>query len=123
MCGPAGCDHTQRDTQHVDEAVLSAKDHISERVVGTVLFLSDHWALPTVVERSTHRSPEASCNRLLLHDGIGASTLEAFEREHILHALRETGWVVAGAAERLGLNRSTLNARMRKLEIIRPQPV
>jgi formate hydrogenlyase transcriptional activator len=58
-----------------------------------------------------------------LHDNNGASTLEAFEREHILDALRETGWVVAGAAERLGLNRSTLNARMRKLEIRRPQPV
>jgi len=58
-----------------------------------------------------------------LHDNNGASTLEAFEREHILDALRETEWVVAGAAERLGLNRSTLNARMRKLEIRRPQPV
>jgi formate hydrogenlyase transcriptional activator len=56
-----------------------------------------------------------------LHDN-GASTLEAFEREHILKALRDTGWVVAGAAARLGLNRSTLNARMRKLEIRRPQP-
>jgi formate hydrogenlyase transcriptional activator len=58
-----------------------------------------------------------------LTDSNGASTLEAFEREHILHALRDTGWVVAGAAARLGLNRSTLNARMRKLEIRRPQPV
>jgi formate hydrogenlyase transcriptional activator len=58
-----------------------------------------------------------------LKDNNGASTLEAFEREHILDALRDTGWVVAGAAERLGLNRSTLNARMRKLEIRRPQPV
>jgi formate hydrogenlyase transcriptional activator len=58
-----------------------------------------------------------------LHDSNRASTLEAFEREHILDALRDTGWVVAGAAERLGLNRSTLNARMRKLEIRRPQPV
>jgi formate hydrogenlyase transcriptional activator len=59
----------------------------------------------------------------VLHHNNGASTLEAFEREHILDALRETGWVVAGAAERLGLNRSTLNARMRKLDIRRPQPV
>ncbi|MCU1268602.1 MAG: hypothetical protein JWM21_4920 [Acidobacteria bacterium] len=53
----------------------------------------------------------------------GGSTLEAFERQHILQALRDSGWVVAGAAARLGLNRSTLNARMRKLEIRRPQPV
>jgi formate hydrogenlyase transcriptional activator len=52
-----------------------------------------------------------------------ASTLEAFERQHILQALTDTGWVVAGAAARLGLNRSTLNARMRKLEIRRPQLV
>lgn len=59
----------------------------------------------------------------VLNDDNGASTLEAFEREHILRALRDTGWVVAGAAARLGLNRSTLNARMRKLEIRRPQPV
>jgi len=58
-----------------------------------------------------------------LRDNNGASTLEAFERQHILQALRESGWVVAGAAARLGLNRSTLNARMRKLEIRRPQPV
>jgi formate hydrogenlyase transcriptional activator len=58
-------------------------------------------------------------------DGNGASTLEAFEREHILDALRDTGWVIGGptgAAARLGLNRSTLNARMRKLEISRPRP-
>src|SRR5712664_1679801 len=37
----------------------------------------------------------------------GGSTLEALERQHILQALRDTGWVVAGAAARLGLNRST----------------
>jgi formate hydrogenlyase transcriptional activator len=56
---------------------------------------------------------------------IGVSTLSAFEREHILRALRDSGWVVggpAGAAVRLGLNRSTLNARMRKLGITRPRP-
>src|SRR2546421_3228700 len=59
-------------------------------------------------------------------DKNGGATLEAFEREHILQALRQSGWVVggpSGAAARLGLNRSTLNARMRKLEIRRPQPL
>ena len=58
-------------------------------------------------------------------DSNGALTLQAFERQHILHALRDTGWVIggpAGAAVRLGLNRSTLIARMRKLEIKRPRP-
>jgi formate hydrogenlyase transcriptional activator len=60
-----------------------------------------------------------------LGDTNGGATLEAFERDHILQALRDTSWVIggpSGAAARLGLNRSTLNARMRKLEIRRPQP-
>jgi formate hydrogenlyase transcriptional activator len=58
----------------------------------------------------------------VLDDDNGVSTLEAFEREHILRALRDTEWVVAAAAARLGLNRSTLNARMRKLDIRRHKP-
>ena len=55
-------------------------------------------------------------------DNNGTGTMKDFEREHILHALRDSGWVVAGAAARLGMNRSTLNARMRKLKIQRPKP-
>ena len=61
-----------------------------------------------------------------LGDNNGVATLEAFERRHILQTLRDTSWVIggpSGAAARLGLNRSTLNARMRKLEIRRPQPL
>ena len=55
----------------------------------------------------------------------GANTLEAVERDHILRVLSETGWVIGGpggAAARLGMNRTTLNHRMRKLGISRPQP-
>jgi formate hydrogenlyase transcriptional activator len=51
------------------------------------------------------------------------STLEAAEREHILRALRESNWVVAGpqgAAARLGMKRTTLQSRMAKLGISRP---
>lgn len=51
-------------------------------------------------------------------------TMEAAERDHILRVLRETDWVVggsAGAAARLGLNRSTLQSRMRKLGLERPK--
>ena len=50
-------------------------------------------------------------------------TLEAAEREHILHTLRDTNWVIAGpsgAAARLGMKRTTLQSRMAKLGIIRP---
>jgi formate hydrogenlyase transcriptional activator len=47
-------------------------------------------------------------------------TLEEVERQHILKALEQTGGVLAGplgAAQLLGLNRSTLWSRMRKLGI------
>ena len=50
-------------------------------------------------------------------------TLADAEREHILGVLRETGWVVGGpkgAALRLGMKRSTLQKKMKKLGISRP---
>jgi formate hydrogenlyase transcriptional activator len=53
-----------------------------------------------------------------------ALTLAYAEREHILGALRETGWVLGGpkgAAVRLGMNRSTLQWKMKRLGISRPQ--
>jgi formate hydrogenlyase transcriptional activator len=51
-----------------------------------------------------------------------AVTLADAEREHILGALRETGWVLGGpegAAARLGMKRSTLYKKMKKLGISR----
>ena len=51
------------------------------------------------------------------------ATLEDAERQHILRALRQTQWRVAGprgAANLLGLKRTTLQARIRKLGIKRP---
>ena len=52
-----------------------------------------------------------------------ADQLDAVSRAHILSVLHATGWVVAGptgAAARLGMKRSTLNFRMKKLGIARP---
>ena len=53
----------------------------------------------------------------------GLVTLEAAERQHILRALDETNGVLGGprgAATRLGMKRTTLQSRMRKLGISRP---
>ena len=50
-------------------------------------------------------------------------TLEEAERAHILATVKETKWVLSGpngAAGRLGMNRSTLQFRMKKLGILRP---
>jgi formate hydrogenlyase transcriptional activator len=52
----------------------------------------------------------------------GFATLENAERDHIVRALGETKWVIggpAGAAARLGMKRTTLQSRMRKLGIAR----
>jgi len=49
-------------------------------------------------------------------------TLSAAERDHILRALEATNWVLAGprgAAARLGMKRTTLQSRMRKLGVVR----
>jgi formate hydrogenlyase transcriptional activator len=51
------------------------------------------------------------------------ATLEEAERQHILRALRQAQWRIAGprgAANLLGMKRTTLQARMRKLGIRRP---
>ena len=55
--------------------------------------------------------------------GGTAQTLAEAERTHIVATLTDTKWVVAGArgaAARLGMNRSTLQFRMKKLGITRP---
>ena len=50
------------------------------------------------------------------------SKLEDVEKEHIIEALKKTGWKVSGekgAAKILGLNPTTLEARMKKMGIKR----
>jgi formate hydrogenlyase transcriptional activator len=51
-----------------------------------------------------------------------SDSLEAIEREHIMRVLNETNWVVGGpngAAARLAMKRTTLQARMKKLGLTR----
>ena len=53
-----------------------------------------------------------------------ATMLRDIERQAILRALEQTGWVVSGkrgAAALLGLKSTTLDARMKKLGIQRPR--
>jgi len=87
--------------------------------------------LENVIERAVILSP-GPVLRLSLRDlksriapGQNADrhqTLEEVERNHILKTLKETRWILSGpsgAAARLGLNRSTLYFRMKKLGIAR----
>ena len=68
------------------------------------------------------RPPLAELEVLEETGSEGDATLEATDREHILHVLRETKGVIAGphgAAARLGLKRTTLNSKLKKLGIER----
>jgi DNA-binding NtrC family response regulator len=93
-----------------------------------------HWPgnvreLENVIERAVINS---SGPKLRLVDelkkpfrgvSISRKTLDAVERDYILQTLEQTHWKVGGknsAAEILGLDRSTLRARMRKLDIQKP---
>jgi len=60
-------------------------------------------------ERADSRSPARS----------GIKTLAESERDTILRALREANGIVAGAAVKLGIKRTTLNSKMRRLKISR----
>jgi formate hydrogenlyase transcriptional activator len=56
--------------------------------------------------------------------GGEGQTLAHANREHTLAVLRDTDWVLGGpkgAASRLGMKRSTLHWKMKKLDISRPQ--
>ena len=58
-----------------------------------------------------------------LEEADRSRTLADADREHILGTLKEAEWVLSGpngAAARLGMSRSTLQFRMKKLGIVRP---
>jgi formate hydrogenlyase transcriptional activator len=87
--------------------------------------------LENVIERAVTLS-SASVLRISAHDlstrivpernDDRPRTLEEVERNHILTTLKQTRWILSGpsgAAARLGLNRSTLYFRMKKLGISR----
>jgi PAS domain S-box-containing protein len=93
-----------------------------------------HWPgnvreLENFIERSVILSPGAALRAPLAElqqieesSGSPGTNLEAAEREHILRVLRECKGMISGtngAAERLGLKRTTLNSKIKKLGIHR----
>ncbi len=68
------------------------------------------------------QAPIAELKAALSSPSGPSTSLEVAEREHILRVLREAGGRISGpdgAAARLGLKRTTLNSKMRKLGIDR----
>jgi len=83
--------------------------------------------LENLIERAVITNPEGTLFIELPagHDEVETKgkSLAEVERDHIVRALKDTGWVIEGrngAARRLGLKPSTLRFRARKLNIRRP---
>ncbi len=72
---------------------------------------------------STLRAPLAELEKVEEENSTTSHQhLDVAEREHILRVLRETKGMIGGiggAAEKLGLKRTTLNSKLRKLGIAR----
>jgi len=95
---------------------------------------SYHWPgnireLENVLERAVINSSGPKLHLVdelkTIHKDLATArkTMEEVERDYLVQVLEQTGWKVSGkdgAAEILGLDRSTLRARMRKLGIFRP---
>jgi formate hydrogenlyase transcriptional activator len=78
--------------------------------------------------QSTLRAPTSELEPLQPHKGsnVPINGLEEVERDHILRALEASNWVIggqSGAAARLGMKRTSLVYRMKKLHIRRPAVV
>src|SRR5579862_3107298 len=72
------------------------------------------------------RAPTSELESFATHKGsnMPMTGLDELERDHILRALEASNWIVGGrngAAERLGMKRTSLVYRMRKLRISRPE--
>jgi formate hydrogenlyase transcriptional activator len=87
--------------------------------------------LQNIIERSViltegsilHQPLLAESKNVRTNAHATARTLAEAEREHILHTLRDTDWVIGGpegAAARLAVRRTTLLYKMRRLGIFRP---
>jgi formate hydrogenlyase transcriptional activator len=89
-----------------------------QNLIERAVILSPGPTLFVPIEALTPRDGGAAAN-----GADGAETLAETDRRHILAALQASDWVLAGsggAAARLGIKRSTLQFRMRKLGIERP---
>ena len=94
-----------------------------QNLIERAVILSPGPTLDVPVAALTGRSSGKPSDPGLTRARHHSETLEDADRRHITAALERSNWVIAGpngAAARLGVKRSTLQFRMRKLGITRP---
>ncbi len=107
--GPLGADVLNRLAAYAWPGNVRELQNVIERAV--ILSPKGRFELGDFAAAPAEGSPQQQARRL-----------EAVERQHIVAVLEETGWRVSGergAARILGLKRTTLEARMKKLGILR----
>ena len=93
-----------------------------ESVVERAVITSQGAALQVLDRFDTFRKQEEPAGQQEQAGEHDVRALVDLEHDHILHVLQKTGWRIegkSGAAGILGLNASTLRARMRKYGIVR----
>jgi formate hydrogenlyase transcriptional activator len=124
--------------RHFTQKFALAMGRRIERIPTTTMEALVNWPWPgnirelqNLVERSVILSPGAELRVPLAElnrvpepgDAGPAKSLEDVERRHILQVLEQSRWVLSGssgAAARLGIKRTTLINRLKKLGITRP---
>ena len=113
-------EHQGKSIERVPEDVMTAVERYSWP--GNIRELQNFIERSVIITRGAElQAPVAELTNIgkLI---AGGRTLADADRAHIIATLRETNWVVGGpngAATRLGVNRTTLIAKMRKLGIFR----
>jgi len=123
FCQPIEKEYVRPDGTRVPVLVrASVLDHRGPKWVGFVMDLSERQTIhnaPMAV-RSEFVRPLSDARDPFQEPVPVTQTLHEMERDYIRRVLRETNWVVggkSGAALRLGIKRTTLQYRIKKLEI------
>src|SRR5262245_2982394 len=108
-----------RSIRQIPDAVMRAM--LAYRWPGNVRELQNFVERSVILSRGSELC--APIDQLIdIVGGTGGSTLDEANRAHIMSMLQKTNWVVGGrngAAARLGVNRTTLLSKMRRLGISR----
>ena len=122
--------------RHLVQKLARRHDKKIENILSGTMDAMERWHWPgnvreleNFIERSVIlssgsvlRAPLSELRVGSTEEPIATVTLESAEREHILRVLRECGGLISGphgAAIKLGLKRTTLQSKMRKLGISR----
>jgi PAS domain S-box-containing protein len=116
--------HSKRMGRHIETIPSETMDTLIRwRWPGNVRELENFIERSVILTPgSVLRAPLAELEAIDESSGPATTNLERAEREHILRVLRECKGMIGGsggAAERLGLKRTTLNSKIKKLRIQR----